>query len=176
MGLIDIRKLNAEIDQMITNQKIEIKEMKEKRDQEYSEKYLWMVTDLIEMCAVADEFDEDIWVATEINSHYGCPVEKYCIRFERGHHIGVGLQNGVTYLGRFDIDNDYEKEKRRNESRSWGGGLNFSLDDIVKNWALQREKFERRFEEACLNAIRKKVEKANQNWEFARKELDEARL
>lgn len=174
MSLIDIRKLNAEIDTLIAKQKNEIADMNKQREKNYEEMFDEMVRDLSEMWAVAIEVKEDMWVETDIKSHYGSPIDNYRFRFERGKHIGIGLDGGC-FLGRIDLELDSYKDVKRMNNRSGAfAGLHFDIDDIVSNWKSQRDVFERRLEEECVRCIKQKAEIANANWKYARKELENA--
>ena len=174
MSLIDIRKLNAEIDTLIAKQKNEIADMNKQREKNYEEMFDEMVRDLSEMWAVPIEVKEDIWVETDIKSHYGSPIANYRFRFERGKHVGIGVGDGC-YLGRIDLELDNYKDVKRMNNRSGAfAGLHFDIDDIVSNWKSQRDVFERRLEEECIRSIKQKAETANANWEYARKELENA--
>jgi len=169
MSLIDIKKLNAEIDALIAKQKTEIADMNKQRDRNYEEMFNEMVKDLLEMWQVPVEVKEDMWIETDVKSHYGHPIVNYRFRFERGKHVGIGIDDGC-YLGRIDLELDnYKDVKRMNDT-----GLHFDIDDIVSNWKSQRYVFERRLEEECIRCIKQKAEIANANWEYARKELENA--
>lgn len=181
MSLIDIRKLNAEVDALIAKQDDEVKKMKEKRESTLDELHMWMLTDLAEMAAIAKEligsarypmssFD----VMTDIFSQYlSDPLthmnQRYVIRFEDcSSKVAVCLERG-SYCGRIDV-NDSRGWNKRNLS-NMSAGLNADLDHIVQMWRDQFPAFKKRFEEACVNYIKRKAELANERYAKAEREV-----
>ena len=79
MGLIDIKKLNEEVDKMIARQDEELKEIKAKHSGRQAERYLQMVTSFEVFANAAHDIGAEIQLKVDMdeNSPYA-----YYIRFK----------------------------------------------------------------------------------------------
>lgn len=179
MSLIDLKKLNAEVDELIRRQDEEVKAMHEERQIILDQAFMWMVTDLVELNAIAGEvleYGDEMRVETEIKSHYGSPTENYGINFNKANKSHVYMDVGVNcYVGCVRCDETHRSSYERNKKNLHDLYLSADLDGILREWRKQYPIFKQRFEEECLKEIKRKAERANARYESARRELDETK-
>lgn len=161
MGFIDIVKLNKEIDTLIATQAAEIEVMKADADAKAECRFLQMMTSFEEMGCVAKEIGEKIAVYTDDFEHY-CETLPFYVSFHRSDK-SVSVEYETRYGGRvtcfrlrygcaYEVLNQCGKKEVVNIISKW--------------WAENAAEFRHRFEDACINAIREKAERANA--EYAR--------
>ena len=152
MSLIDIRKLNTEIDQMIQNQNEEIDALQAEYDAVMSDRYEFMMHNLKECSAVAREIGDAIYVTIgRIDSS-----REYYLIFDCEGSCAVAYETalGDTHVQfRLRYGQGYDRVSRH--------GNIHTIDKIVKWWSENSVEFERRFTERCVKAIRRKAEQAN---------------
>ena len=171
MAMIDILKLNAELDAMIKRQDEETKSMNDAVLVAREDRHAEMMADLEEMYEVLMEIGGEVRVMTDIISTYGVPRRKYCIRLDSTHGREFGIFYGTSsYLITFTFHSSYQQKKNRVERSC---GLLPDVDKLVDEWAGQRDVFRRRFEEECVKLIKAKAAKANERYDAARKKYEE---
>lgn len=163
MGLIDIAKLNAEVDKLIDAQNTEIKQMNSEMHRKTEEKWTAMVTDLIELQTVArqisGEQEPGITVPTDIC--WGISEQpKITIIFNHYGMLSIGLTGG-TYIGQIPYKGSYDYAKNHLRHGNWAVNLEY----VVNKWRDQYPEFEKRFEDACIKYIKRKAEEANKRYE-----------
>lgn len=176
MALIDLVKLNAEVDKLINNQKKEIEVMNAEMRKSYEILYAEMATDLTELLRVATNVLNNgksyIHVRTDIKSRYGYPTEDYTIRFSKtdAHHVYImSFDTGIDYM---DVRDSYGYNRRKLGT----GNFTADLDKILREWSGQKDAFIQRFEEECVKAIKEKARTANENYAYAERLRDEANV
>lgn len=179
MSLIDLKRLNAEVDELIRRQDEEVKAMKDKKTTKYEELHMWFITDLAELIAVAGEvleYGDEICVETEIKSHYGKPSKNLVVGFSKANklHVHISIEP-ICYIGTVCCDETDRSSYKRNKENLSRHQLTANLDEILLKWREQYPTFKQRFEEECLKEIKKKAERANARYESARRELDETK-
>ena len=171
MAMIDILKLNAELDAMISRQDAEVTMLNHAVLAEREDRYAQMVADIEEMYMVMKELKGEVKVATNIDSKYR---EKYVIRINGTYGPEYGVYSGMScWLGPVLLRHSYSEVKRKNERDSWSATLTFDIDKIIDEWAGQRDVFRHRFEEECVKLIKAKAEKANARYEEAKRKHKE---
>lgn len=151
MGLIDIRKLNAELNEMIARQDKEIERI-DTEIREYTEDlYRKMVADLSPFRDVAAEIGDTIVVETMSGEKSTDSIVFY--PDNRSHLGGYGNTTitATIFFKRLPVD----KRERA------------ILFDFAKKWPALRDGFQKRFEEKCVEAIKRKAEKANARYSSA---------
>lgn len=175
MAMIDILKLNAELDAMISRQDAEVTMLNHAVLAEREERYAQMVADIEEMYRVMKELKGEVMVATNIDSRYGHGVrDNYVIRINGTYGPECGVYSGMScWLGPVLFRHSYSEVKRKNEHDSCWRTLIFDIDKIVDDWAGQRNAFRHRFEEECVKLIKEKAAKANARYEEAKRKYEE---
>ena len=176
MSLIDLKKLNAEIDELIARQDEEVKAMKVEAKEKWSQKYSQMIASLKEFAGIAKDIDGghgNIEVLTTAIGKPGnlCCTDYYYIRFSSNpdmYHIVTHNILGADYINyTINFNSSYE-------TLIAYGDYEKMLNGIVGWWTNNMDEFERRFEEACLKYIKEKAEKANDRYKAAERRLNEA--
>lgn len=171
MAMIDILKLNAELDEMIRRQDEETKSMNDAVLVAREDRHAEMMADLEELYEVLMEIGGEVMVMTDILSPYGAPRREYYIRLNSTYGREFGIFSGTTsYLIPFTFNSSYQQKKNRVKRSS---GLLPDVDKLVDEWAGQRDIFRRRFEEECVKLIKAKAAKANGRYEAAKKKYEE---
>lgn len=175
MSLIDIRKLNAEIDQMIANQKVEIDDMREKANTAKAVRYMQFVTTLEEMSYIVRDLGANIRVYLgSFNNGYGSR-KTYWLQFNgnscRRIHIQYsGNVNPAVTQATIHIDVAYP-DLRDRITDQW------NLIDQITEWWYAPENaasMRKQFEDACIKAIKEKAERANAEYIKAKEEYGAA--
>lgn len=165
MSLIDLKKLNAELDQLIANQDAEIKAMKERRMEKLEKAFMWMITDLTELKLVFMELDIGrISVETQITwKEVG---ENYKIGFPKDSPSSVLLETDCCLAGRIWLEGHWSTYEH------FEAKVSGDTESFVLQWCDQYPEFKKRFENECIKRIKEKAEKANARYEAARKECE----
>lgn len=154
MAMIDILKLNAELDAMISRQDAEVTMLNHAILAEREDRYAQMVADIEEMYMVMKELKGEVEVYTNIDSKYR---EKYLIYIN-----GTYGSDKFGWIGPVPLQRSYSEMKQL-----------VNIDKIVDEWAGQRDVFRHRFEEECVKLIKAKAEKANARYEEAKRKHEE---
>lgn len=174
MAMIDILKLNAELDAMISRQDAEVTMLNHAVLAEREDRYAQMLADIEEMYEVMKELKGEVKVKTDIKSKYGYPADPYYIRINGTYGREYGVYSGKDcWLGPVLFRHSYGEIKRKNAQDSWRATLTFDIDKIVDEWAGQRDVFRHRFEEECVKLIKAKAEKANARYMDAKRKHEE---
>lgn len=171
MNLINLKKLNAEIDELISRQDEEIEVIQEATAINKKEKYDYFMAAMRKYADVASEIHETIPVF--VGSHDDEYGNKRCcdVRFsQRRNRLVFGY---MTTMGDFYTNFSIGYEAEFEDVIIFGGR---KILNSITNWFEKNEDvFEQRFTEACVKAIKQKAEAANARYEKARKELDETK-
>lgn len=168
MSLIDLKKLNAEVDELIRKQDEEVKAMKDERQAILDQAFMWMVTDLVELKMAFLEMDiDEVSPETEI---FWKPIgENLRVKFPTDSPSSVIVVTERCIAGRLWL------EGRKSNYNHFKDNFSADAQEFVLRWREQYPVFKRRFEEECLKQIKLKAERANKRWESARRELDETK-
>ena len=171
MSLIDLKKLNAEVDELIRKQDEEVKAMNEQRQVILEQAFMWMVTDLVELKMAFVEMNigtispetEMVWKA--VNN------EKLQVEFLDDSPSSVIIRTKSCLAGRLWLEGSHSTYACFSRNFTSFG----MAKEFVLRWREQYPIFKCRFEEECLKEIKKKAERANARYESARRELDETK-
>lgn len=168
MSLIDLKKLNAEVDELIRKQDEEVKAMKDERQAILDQAFMWMVADLVELKMAFLEMNIDE-VSPETEIFWKSIRENLRVKFPTDSPSSVLIVTKRCIAGRLWLEG---RSSNYNHFKD-----NFSADaqEFVLRWREQYPTFKQRFEEECLKEIKKKAERANARYESARRELDETK-
>ena len=158
MGLIDIKKLNAEIDTMIANQKGEIAEMKEKYDETMEYRYTLMITAFKEFAAVANEIGMPIVVNMknfDTDGSAACPHGVKFLQKTLCEIVWTNILGDSSDCALICFDSIYDKRVRY-------------INDTINYWWDHAAGFRMTFEEKCIKAIKAKAEAANAEYSKAK--------
>ena len=159
MSLIDIKKLSAELDKMIGQQKAEMDGMDKQIAANKNAKWAAFARDLDELQSVVNEIKcgrIDVPFAT-IKGY------KYRFNFEPFSSILVDLIDPRCIATRIVTRRTYEQWKNRECSEYY--------DMFMNVWPQVKDEFTRRFEEACVRGLKAKAEVANARYEKKLKEV-----
>lgn len=160
MALIDILKLNEELDKMIATQEAEIKQIDKQIEADFASQWeemfreLWALDDCARQLGVEIG---DIYAGT-------MPAEKsgrcwwdtlYYVFGNKSHN--VPLVYGKNYQG--NICTTYSVYS--------DDGMNRRTTTMLKYWKTAKDKIHADFEAACVKAIKEKAEKANAKYRAA---------
>ena len=164
MNLIDIKKLNAEVDKMIAEQDVTISMINQRTESNW--KALWeeMVEDMYKYIGYVNEIGCEFTIDTDIQSiGYGKGAGNSSIGFRKecSHSVILYGNNGRCITAHLNL----RREPDFTDSR---------IQHFLKNWQKQKLVFEQRFAEKCINEIREKAERANQRYEKAVRDLNES--
>lgn len=167
MFLIDIMKLNDEVDKMIARQKSEIDDMNMIVEDKHEEIYNQFVSDINEMIKISHQIGKRISVETDaVYCNYKLSItfvtdcESCLIEFREGRCIG----------GRIWPCNSYDKVKHYADTT-----VTERIMRLAYWWndPCNREVFRRRFEEECVKAIKDKAESANKIYMKVREKYED---
>jgi hypothetical protein len=169
MGMIDIQKLNAEVEQMIASQQKEIEAYKSAALVAREEKFYKFISDMAKYSADAKTISGvgSIFVGS-YDDGYGSM---------RGYDVNFRKRNGrivfsySTTLG--DTYDHFSVGYAANYKEVIGGHARI-IDNIVDWYINNPDVFRQRFEEACIKAIKAKAEKANAAYAAAKGEYERA--
>lgn len=156
MALIDIAKLNAEVDKLIAAQDVEIEQMKAEIASAKEERYKSFMAAMEQYAAIAEQ------ISSEPRIDLGCYDGYYWkISFEaRRHMLRFYRVDDFGQLGRNRLIGYHQPY---GEAAAFGGS---EIIDLVARWYVEHpQEFERRFEEACVEVIKRKAEKANERYD-----------
>lgn len=168
MSLIDIQKLNAELDKMITAQETEIKRINEEIEAGFVLRWEKMILDLRALDDCARELDmkiRDIYAGTMPPESSGrCWWDTLYYTFgdkfyNRPLVYGKNCtgDTGTIYL----VCSDDERNRR--------------TTTILKYWEKYKDKIHADFEAACIKALKQKAENANARYLAALKEKEKSK-
>lgn len=170
MALIDIMKLNEELDKMIATQEAEIKQIDEEIYNGYEEKWKRFAADISEMMSIAYKIGgkqcrKGIYVVVRCDNN-----RAYTLEFN--HYGGVviwfGFKTGA-YCGTIPYKSSYDVAKHSLETG------NFKvINEILDAW--NYEDAQRQFEDGCVKAIKQKAEVANANYQAALNRKEKANV
>ena len=184
MAMIDILKLNAELDAMIARQDTEVEELENEVEATREEQFANMCEQLRQLQEMFDSLGADrMKVRTGIpatmrmmgGNVMGAGV--YTLRFDR-NQWAVGVYNdGNGYIGeRFcgylnfrGCEATFCNIKRKINVDKLG----IEIDEFLDTWEQQFSKFYQNFEEGCVKLIKAKAEKANARYEEAKRKHEE---
>lgn len=163
MALIDIAKLNAEVDKLIEKQNEEIKridvEIELKREARF-EKFMKEMEEYAKVVELIQPVPEI--PLGEHDNGYGTRRVYYLWFDAQYHSIAVSYYVlGDKYTTWFGYHRTYKEVKR------FGGSS--VIDSIVKWYFDHHAEFEQKLTEACLKAIKDKAEAANERMKTAEK-------
>ena len=168
MGLIDIARLNAEVNKLIDAQKEEVAAMNAEVEAKREFRFQQMLTFFETMGCLTKELGESIRVpVATLDTDYGDKDNVYITFSSSGSRFKITRRN---YRGEFysyihiGFDAEYEKVMRFG-----GSGM---VDRVVNWWWDNAAEFERRFEKECLNIITAKAERANADYARAKEVYD----
>lgn len=164
MSLIDLKKLNAEVDELIKKSDAEVRNFERKITDNKEYKFNEFKKTMIKYRDLAREIGRDISVVTDLRSHYR---DNYVLTIRTYGDVHIGLTGGAG-LDCFLLNRTFEETERQMKKYS---GLTAEPLKILNWWCSNKDKFEKAFEVGCINAIKRKVERANARHEAARKEL-----
>ena len=159
MSLIDIKKLSAELDKMIGQQKVEMDGMDKQIAANKNAKWTAFARDLEELQGVVDEIKCDrIYVpfATINGRDYDLgftPFSSVALFWNNRQCIATGIVTRRTY----------EQWKNKECSAYY--------DMLMNVWPEVKDGFTKRFEEACVRGLKAKAEIANARYEKKLKEV-----
>lgn len=174
MSLIDLKKLNAEVDELIRKQDEEVKAMKEAVYIAQEDTFKYFISKMKSFREIVEGFNEPIRVFTGcFDNGYGCRRAHDVIFDAKGRSYGIT----VTYMNTLgdtmlDFTISYESDYKYIIQHSGHKGI---VDSISKWYKENEAEFERRLEEELADIIKKKAERANARYESARRELDETK-
>lgn len=168
MGMIDIQKLNAEVEQMIASQQKEIEAYKAAALVAREEKFYKFISDMAKYSADAKTISGvgSIFVGSH-DDGYG----RMC-----GYYVDFRKRNGrivfsySTTLG----DTEHFSVGYAANYKEVMSGYREILDSIADWYINNPDVFRQRFEEACIKAIKAKAEKANAAYAAAKGEYERA--
>lgn len=162
MALIDIAKLNAEVDKLIAAQDVEIEQMKAEIASAKEERYKGFMAAMEQYAAIAEQISPAPLIDLGFYDYY------WKISFDARRH-----------MLRFYRINDFvqlEPNKLIGYHQPYGEATAFGsseIIDLVARWYAEHpQEFERRFEEACINTIKRKAEKANERYDATAKKYE----
>lgn len=175
MGLIDLRKLNAEVDKLIAETERATKEMVEAYDLRFEKMHDQMMEDLKPYADLVMEVKPLDSINVEAGTcQYGCGDWKMFLVFNRWSgncHINIMCIRQSDGFGSFegylDLHNDIKQNRRH--MRQYGP----NIETVVKTYFSERDQFEYRFTEEMTKAIKEKAAKANCDHEEAARRLKE---
>lgn len=154
MTLIDIKKLNDELNAMIAAQEAEIQRMEDEITERNAYRLMQMITQMNEFAVIAKEFEENIFVNLPIK------WDGYSTRIRitpRGFSIEY-----LNYLGFVNTQVSIRFNRTYNS---------YCYDEQVTTvldwWWGHAAEFRRMFEEECVKILCEKAEKANAKYKAA---------
>lgn len=170
MAMIDILKLNEELDKMIATQEEEIKRIDEEVYQHNAYRYMQFVTTLETMGEVIRKIGKELRAYLgSFDDGYG-NRHTYWVTFmpdrpNRFHIQYGGRVNPRVTQATIDVEWGYDKQQSK-----------YLIDQVTEWWAKNVAEFEHGFEAACVTAIKEKAEEANTKYQAAleRKEMVKA--
>lgn len=166
MSLIDIKKLNAELDKMITAQETEIKRINEETEADFALRWGKMVLDLRALDDCARELDMeigDIYAGTMPPESSGVCWWDTLYYIFGGKTYRTTLVYGKNCIGNIATRyNVYSGDKRNRRTTT-----------ILKYWENHKDKIHADFEAACIKALKQKAENANARYLAVLKEKEE---
>lgn len=170
MGMIDIQKLNAEVEKMIASQQKEIEAYKAAALVAKEEKFYKFISDMAKYSADAKTISGvgSIFVGL-YDDGYGNM---------RGYYVNFRKRNGrIVFSYSTTLGDTYDQfsvgyAANYKEIDSWYRG---EILDNIADWYINNpDVFRQRFEEACIKAIKAKAEKANAAYAAAKGEYERA--
>lgn len=159
MGLIDIAKLNMEVEKMIAAQQDEMLEMKAKMSAVNEERFC-------QFMAAMKGYAETVAPIGKVKVFVGCYGDGYgnsrCFDVGFGDRRNRLTVSHMTALGDDHVDFTVGYEAKYEDSMCFGGrGV---LNAIAKWYLENTAEFEKRLEDACIKKIKRKAEEANKKY------------
>lgn len=171
MGMIDIQKLNAEVEQMIASQQKEIEAYKSAALVAREEKFYKFISDMA-------KYSADAKTISGVGSIFVGLYDDGCGDM-RGYYVNFRKRNGrimfsySTTLG--DTCGHFSVDYAANYKEVIMSSCHRKILDGIADWYINNpDVFRQRFEEACIKAIKAKAEKANAAYAAAKGEYERA--
>lgn len=163
MALIDIAKLNAEVDKLIEKQDEEIKRINTEVELKKETRFRAFMNEMEKYSEIVEPIQPApyIFVGKHENG-YGCR-HPYYLRFDKRYHniiISFG-HDGKEYSQRFGYHQPFK------EATAFGGSE--VINSITKWYFEHSDEFELNLTKACIDVIRDKAKAANEKMETAEK-------
>lgn len=159
--MIDILRLNEEVESLIATQDADIERMETEITNYKQKLYDDMMRDLEQMENIEKQVlgSEAMYVYTDIDAlEYGSSKNwKYAIKFSDGYII---VEAGVID----EMPRVLSERLRKGKTPDLNARC---ISDLIAQWKPQLPIFKRRFEEKCVEYIKKKAENANARYDSA---------
>lgn len=157
MALIDIKKLNDELNAMIAAQEAEIKRMEDEIAERNAYHLMQMITKMEKFAVIVKEFEENIFVNLPIK----CDGYSTRIRITpRGFSIEY-----LNYLGFVNAQISF-RFNRTYDSYCYSEH-EVNVTAVLDWWWDHEAEFRLMFEEECVKILTRKAEKANEKYKAA---------
>lgn len=159
MGLIDIAKLNMEVEKMIAAQQDEMQEMKAKMSAVNEERFY-------QFMAAMKGYAETVAPIGKVKVFVGCYGDGYgngrCYNVGFGYRRNRLMVSHMTTLGDYCDDFSIGYEAKYEDVTCLVGR---ELLNAIAKWYLENTaEFEKRLEDACIKKIKRKAEEANKKY------------
>lgn len=160
MAMIDILKLNEELDKMIAAQETEIKQIDEQIEADFASQWAEMIRDLwtLDDCARQLGMEiRDVYAGTMPAEKTGrCCWDTLYYRFGSKSCLNP-IVYGKNYLGCIATSHSVYSDDKRNRRTA----------TMLKYWKECRDKIHADFEAECVKVIKQKAEQANAKYQEA---------
>lgn len=161
MNMIDIQKLNAEVDKLIATQDAEIAVLKEKYNEQTLYRFQNMMSQFEEYAVTASEIGEPILVF--VGKLKSSPYD-WGVKFDSKYSCSICWHSGVMV---------WEPSVRLR----FGDKLrlqNQITEDLINWWWDNATEFHTQFADKCIGAIKWKAERANKDYAEEKARLQSA--
>lgn len=167
MALIDLVKLNEEIDKMIAVQETEIAAMKTKIRESKENKYNKFLAEMEKYAEIAEKIAPKLSVFVgSYDTRYG-DRQCYYVQFTKRRHLLEIYR--ISAVGDHMDSNRLTYTTSRETATMFGGSQ--VIDDIAEWYVHNPAEFEKRFESECIRFLKQKAEAANKNYNDTLSEL-----
>lgn len=157
MALIDIVKLNAEIDKMIATQEWEIQNINNMVEVKERENFQCFIKAMEKYSETAEQISDGLLVYVGCyNDGYG-NMRSYDLQFYKRRHVLHVFKNTT-------IGDRYRECCVYYDAKEYIPRI---VNEIAAWYAKNPDEFEKRFEDACIRVIKQKAEKANAKYQTA---------
>lgn len=169
MGLIDIAKLNTEVEKLIAAQKDEMQEMKAKMSAVNEERFY-------QFMAAMKGYAETVAPIGKVKVFVGCYGDGYgnsrCFDVGFGDRRNRMTVSHMTTLGDYYVDFTVGYEAKYEDVICFGGR---DVLNMIAKWYLENTaEFEKRLEDACIKKIKQKAEEANRRYQGVKDKYEAA--
>ncbi len=170
MAMIDILKLNEELDKMIANQEAEIKQIDDEIEANFASQWAEMIRDLSTLDDCARQLGMkigDIYAGTMPAEKSGrCWWDTLYYLFGSDNYLSNVIAYGKNYMDHMATTHLVCSETPMCRASK----------TLLEYWKAAKDKIHADFEAACVKAIKEKAEKANAKYQEALERKEQAKL